>query len=151
MKAEIKWFEYGSTMEDYFMPDNLEQFVELVTMKIGPENFDGGDYFYCHIVTARFLMDVLKLNQNFNVEWGRHQLIVPYWNQLLIEHEFKTIVSTYGNGDNWVSIAKKLSNFFQWEFEDYQVVNSKWGGQILICPSFTFNSPHTHLVSPRGF
>jgi hypothetical protein len=120
MKAEIKLFEYNTTMENYFTPENPSKFCELVMIKIGPQSFDGGDYFHFHIVTPEWLTYAFEFEGKFTVEWGRHQLIVPYWNQEKIESQVHAIVYEHGNGEEWGSIAKSLNRFFHWEFEDYR-------------------------------
>lgn len=120
MKAEVKWFEYNTTMDSHFIPDNSSKFCELVTMQIGPQNFDGGDYFYFHVVTPEWLAYSLAFEDAFLVKWGRHQLIAPYWNQEKIESQVHVIVDEHGTGEEWGSIAKNLSRFFHWEFEDYR-------------------------------
>ena len=120
MKAKINWFEYRSTMANCFTPKDSTNFHELVTMQIGPEDSDGGDYFYLYIVTPQFLNSSFELEEKFEAEWGCYHLIVPYWNQKLIEEKIQIIVDKHGQGDDWVKVAGRLSKYFQWEFENYQ-------------------------------
>lgn len=51
--------------------------------------------------------------------WGRHMLIIDGYDYNVIKTHIERHIAN-SQGDDWESIAVKLSRVGAWEFEDYQ-------------------------------
>ena len=98
-----------------FKPDDPENFSCTFGLTIGPTDGEGGEQFYITVCTPERLADECREN---GFVWGRHRLIVPYFD---LEKIYAIITKFVNNcsGTSWHEIATKLARLGAWEFEDY--------------------------------
>lgn len=119
MTPTIKSVEITEAMElapEKFAPDDPEDFVCTFGLTIGPTGGEGGELFYITVCTPRRLE---KLCERDGFVWGRHHLIVPFYDFKKICLIISKFVSN-ASGLDWNEIGPKLARFGYWEFEDYR-------------------------------
>ena len=102
-------------LETYW-PDDLECFGLWLDAEIGLSDTAGADIFRIFICTPDWLKKRLPSEK---IMLGRYLMIVS-------EYDLDAIIIFINqyiekcDGEDWVSIANKLSRVWQWEFEDYK-------------------------------
>jgi len=119
MTATIKNIEITEAADldpAHFQPDDAEDFICTFGLTIGPTDGDGGELFYITVCTPKRLE---KLCEKDGFVWGRHHLIVPYFDLEKIRAIFTKFVNNC-SGLTWQEIGPKLARLGAWEFEDYR-------------------------------
>jgi hypothetical protein len=114
MLALIKSFSADDVDIKSFQPEDPGYFALDIRLRIGPEESASADDFDVRVCTPRWLGDTVH-----GARWGRHLLIVDKYDLGTIE-EFISFYVSSCYGEDWDSIAEKLSRVFRWEFEDYR-------------------------------
>ncbi|WP_445493977.1 immunity 8 family protein [Photorhabdus sp. SF281] len=114
MKAELKSISSDDYDLDSYFPDNEEEFLLRVILRIGEKDSEGADNFDLFICTPDWL-----LKHHWTPELIRHMLLVRKYDLVDIT---KTITDYIDKCEckDWEEIAEKLSRVFAWEYEDYQ-------------------------------
>lgn len=100
-----------------YVPDVDGFFAVRLTLEIGIEGLDGGDLFDLNIYSPEWI-----LRNEWSPKWGKGILIVR-------EYDIKIIVDVINKkiedciDIDWVSTARKLARYFEWEFDDYSDIN----------------------------
>lgn len=105
----------GDSLET-FQPNDSENFYVHVRVMIGPANQEGEESFDVQVCTPQALTQELDLR---GYSFIRRRLIVSVWTPDLIREAIQRRVSTL-TADSWTELARKLTEFAAWEFEDYQ-------------------------------
>lgn len=100
----------------HFDPEDREDFICTFGLMVGPRGSEGGDFFY---VTVCSPMRLEKLCERDGFVWGRHHLIVRYFDLEMIRSILIKFVNNC-SGESWEEIGPKLARLGAWEFEDYQ-------------------------------
>ncbi len=119
MKATIKSIEVTEVPDlnpTQFQPDDAEDFICTFGLTIGPTDAEGGELFYVTVCTPKRLEQLCKRD---GFVWGRHHLIVPYFDLEKIRGIFVKFVHNC-DGAKWDEIGPKLARLGAWEFEDYR-------------------------------
>ena len=111
----IEIVESPGLSPDSFTPDDKADFVCTFGLTIGPAGSDGGELFYITVCSPTRLE---QLCERDGFVWGRHRLIVPYFDFDKIRSIMTKFVSNCG-GETWQEIAPKIARLGAWEFEDY--------------------------------
>lgn len=118
MKAELK--EISPLVPTYsleeFWPDDESNFALPVRLMIGTDDSVGADSFDILVCTPDWIKSQYAEEK---CVWGRHMLIVLEYDFDLIKREIERYIATC-TGEDWETIAQKLSRIGSWEFEDYQ-------------------------------
>lgn len=101
---------------DKFWPEDTQNFGLSMRLMIGAENSDGSESFDIVVCTPDWIKTQFESKKYM---WGHHMLIVNEYDFLLIKKEIERYISNC-TGDNWPTIAQKLSRMGAWEFEGYQ-------------------------------
>ena len=94
-------------------PTTVEDFACTFGLTVGPKDGDGGELFYVTVCTPKHLE---KLCKRDGFVWGRHYLIVPYFDLEKIRAIFSKFVNNC-SGQTWHEIGPKLARFESREFE----------------------------------
>lgn len=86
-------------------------------MTLGPEQQEGGHDYSLYVCTPTWLDHSIE---NKGPIWGRHLLLVNYFDEKQIRTSIENIITKCERSD-WVETSAVLARFFAWEFEDYQV------------------------------
>ncbi|MEM5342290.1 immunity 8 family protein [Paraburkholderia azotifigens] len=97
-----------------FTPDDPSCFYLNIRLRIGLAETSGADDFELCVCTPEWLRQTVT-----EPRWGRHLLIVREYSLASIEKYIQSYVAEC-DGDDWKTIATKLSRMVAWEFEDYQ-------------------------------
>ena len=98
-----------------FRPDDAKDFICTFGLTLGPADRDGGDLFYIAVCAPKRLK---KLCEKDGYVWGRHHLVVPYFDPEKIRAIFIKFVNNC-SGHTWKDIGLKLARLGAREFEDY--------------------------------
>lgn len=118
MKAEIKSLhslQSEDTLINYW-PDDVSSFGTWIRAYIGPQGEAGSEAFDIQVCTPDWLKSQCAAEGPM---WGRHMLIVETYDYDAIKGLIERYVES-SEGDDWASIAGKLSRIGAWEFEDYR-------------------------------
>ena len=118
MKAKLKEMyslELDHALEEYW-PEDQNNFGIAVRLMIGLENGRGSESFDILVCTPDWLKSQYAEEQYV---WGRHMLIMLTYDFNLIKGAIERYIASC-TGDDWLTIAQKLSRMGAWEFEDYQ-------------------------------
>lgn len=120
MKVEAKSFDSLEIEDplDRYWPNDVTSFGTWVRVGIGSTESDAADEFRIFICTPTWLASHL-VHEKDGVMWGRHMLVVSEYNLERIKGSVERLISRC-SGNEWPIIAQKLSQYAQWEFEDYQ-------------------------------
>ena len=115
MKAILKeLFSLDFDIESFY-PDECDNFGFWLRAMIGPSDEDGSESFDIQICTPKWL---LKKYSEEEILIGRHMLIVFDYDLDKIKNKIETYCKSC-TGNDWQSIAGKISRLGYWEFEDY--------------------------------
>ncbi|CNC40355.1 Uncharacterised protein [Yersinia frederiksenii] len=117
IKAVLRQIDVGGELLELFYPEEPECFFLQITMSIGPDNENGTDYFNIFLCTPDWLKR--QCHQNGFV-LSRKTLIVSEYNSDTIRLALTREVEKY-EANSWAGLAKKISSFADWEFENYKV------------------------------
>ena len=119
MKAKVKdliSLEIEDALENFY-PADPNNFGTWVRMMIGPDDSVGAESFDVLICTLTWLNTEYSERRIF---WGKNMLILFRYDL----DEIKLHISKYVqnlSGDDWGTLAQKLSKVGEWEFENYQI------------------------------
>jgi len=116
MRAKLKSIIVSDIDPESFWPEEEDNFGFYLQAIIGPDNEEGGDTFGFQICSPKWLMEEYKKS---DLIFGRHIIIALQYDFLAIEKKISDLCQK-STGDSWPEIAKKLSRFGYWEFEDYR-------------------------------
>lgn len=116
MRAQLKHLHSPDIDLENYWPENEANFGFLLEASIGIEGSDGGDIFQFMVCTPEWLK--IKYSEQKSV-WGSNKLIVFGYDFDVIRTEIIRYVECC-TGEDWVTIARKLSKVGAWEFENYQ-------------------------------
>ncbi|WFR97613.1 Imm8 family immunity protein [Rhizobium tumorigenes] len=130
MKAELKNFDIVGMNGEWFSPDHTEYFGALLDLVIGPLDSEGGDNFSAIVCTPLWFADnVLSpkpIHETHEIHsrplFGRHHLFVQSFDEHIIRETIEQFIAAQ-TGDDWRSLALRLSRELAWEFEDYASFN----------------------------
>lgn len=90
----------------------------LISVLIGPRDQEGHESFNVTICSPKWLEENIS---NFMLH-GRHMVITNIFDFGSFKTFFeKTVLNL--SADNWDDLAKKISHYARWEFEDYRGQN----------------------------
>jgi hypothetical protein len=120
MRSQVQWIHSPDIDWANFAaePSDKTTFSVLlqVIVAVEGEGHGGGDTFDIVVTTPLHMLECLTRDEE--PQWGRHYLVVARWDRLAIErkirHQFDGV-----EGKTWDDIAKVLSRYGHWEFEDY--------------------------------
>lgn len=118
MKAKLKEIyslELTNPLEE-FWPEDESNFGISVRLMIGPEDGAGSESFDILVCTPDWIKSQYSEEK---CVWGRHMLIVLEYDFDLIRRQIEGYIAGC-TGEDWLTIARKLSRMGAWEFEDYQ-------------------------------
>jgi hypothetical protein len=119
MKAKLKRIHSPDIDIDSFWPDDPACFSFLLQAMIGPEDQEGEESFSIQVCTPDWLK---SRHSETDILFGRHMILVFDYDL----DRIKSHIARYCEhciGEDWQSVADKLSRIGQWEFEDYQPYN----------------------------
>lgn len=118
MKAEIKslWSPQFDGPLDKYYPEEHDNFSVLLYAELGPVGEVSSEMFYFTVCTPRWLDAACT---DGSVIIGMHLLIVNSFNFAMIYSTISRVCSQH-DGRDWEEVAKKLSRYGRWEFEDYR-------------------------------
>jgi hypothetical protein len=119
MRAKLKniySLEIKCPLAEYW-PEDTAYFGISIRLIIGLDTPAGGEEsFDLFVCTPDWLKNQCA---EIGYVWGRSMLIVHEYDFNLIKREVERYVASCA-GDDWLTIARKLSYMGTWEFEDYQ-------------------------------
>ena len=118
MNAKLKEMyslELPHSLEE-FWPDDKGNFGISVRLMIGAEDSPGSESFDILVCTPDWIKNQYAEEK---CVWGRHMFIVLEYDVDLIKREVERYIASC-TGEDWLTIARKLSGMGAWEFEDYQ-------------------------------
>ena len=117
MKAELRGIHSPDVRDlEKYSPKEYDNFGILIQALIGPSTSIGEESFAFLVCTPKWIESEMMKD---GILFGKGYLIIK-------EYNYKTILSAIQGlcsrtwGENWDTIADKLSRFGDWEFEDYQ-------------------------------
>lgn len=118
MKAIIKgiWIDSADFDLETYLPDDLENFGLWINFRAGPSDSEGAHDYQLLVCTPEWLKNEYKSSK---AVWGYGILIVFEYDLNMIKLEIDNRIESCA-GENWHVIAKKISKFAAWEYEDYQ-------------------------------
>jgi len=99
-----------------FWPAEPTDFGILLRLMIGPEGVEHSDSFEIFVCTPTWIKNRIYEDKYM---WGQHLLIVQEYDYELFRQTLSKNVSLC-TGKDWHEVARKISRFAAWEFEDYQ-------------------------------
>lgn len=93
------------------------------TACLGFEDSEGADFFDFGIITPKALEKKLQ-EENEKVIIGTRYFIVEKFDIELISQSINQLLSKY-QADTWEELAKMLSPYFSWEYENTTYLNEK--------------------------
>ncbi len=115
MRAELKSLSSVDVdLRAYAPPDDA--FFVWVTAEVGILGEDGADMFQFEVCSREWLATQL---QSESIVSGRHRLFMSHFSYDALE-AYVTKRVAEAEGPDWASVAKKLSRWGCWEFEDYR-------------------------------
>lgn len=118
MKAELKSL-HSLELEDglvNYWPSDASNFGTWIRAYVGPQGGRGAETFDIQVCTPDWLKSQCNAQGPL---WGRHMLIVNTYDYNVIKAYVERYIAN-SEGEDWESIAVKLSRIGAWEFEDYQ-------------------------------
>lgn len=127
MKAELKRFCIWDENCQSFFPEDPENFGAVADLTIGPKGEEGGDIFQAYVCTPRwFEENIMTKRPTHPTEetvrknsFGRHYLFLRSFDEAEIRSEIEALVARVSGGD-WSKVARDLSRYLVWEYEDFQ-------------------------------
>lgn len=116
MKAKLKDLLSSDLDLRNYWPEDERNFGFWVSMLIGPDDEEGSEIFQLLICTPDWIKSEYH---NSSAVWGRHMLIVFEYDLGAIKTEIERYLGSCV-GDDWHSLAMKVSRVASWEFEEYQ-------------------------------
>ena len=113
MKAMLKGLACDEVDVDNYKPADSDCFNIRLIARIGPSDHEGSDYFEFYVCTA----DWLRNNINYSF-WGRNHLVVKEFDIMEIRNAIEILIEA-NEAETWSGVAKKLSAYMSWEYEDY--------------------------------
>jgi hypothetical protein len=118
MKAKLKEM-YSLELEqplEEFWPEDKSNFGISIRLMIGAEGSSGAESFDIFVCTPDWIKSQYP---NEKCMWGRHMLVILEYDLHLIRQAVDCYIAGC-TGEDWPTIARKLSGMGAWEFEDYQ-------------------------------
>ena len=118
MKAIVKslWLDSATISLEEYSPEDPRCFGLWIEFRAGPEGKAGADDFRLFVCTPIWLKN--ECNRKGETE-NRHVLVVEEYDPDVIKNKIDRRVEN-SKGENWPDIARKISRFAAWEFENYQ-------------------------------
>jgi hypothetical protein len=113
--AELRFLASPEFDVEVGHPSDLRTFCVLVEVGIGMRAEVGEDVFRLYICTPSWLQQQLH---GVGTEWGNYHLFVTHWDYKSVHAALSALVASI-SGQDWTSIAAKLSKWLLWEFDDY--------------------------------
>ena len=101
---------------EHFVPKKFNDFSVLIQAFIGPTNGPGEESFDFVLCTPIWIENEIKKDKYL---FGKGFLIVNEYHYESLLNIIQGLCKRV-SGNDWNTIAKKLSRFGNWEFEDYQ-------------------------------
>lgn len=95
-------------------PAELDDFSFGLRAMIGSADSQGQESFDIHVCTPKWLVRHCQ-----EPMWGRHMLIVPHYDLVMIEAAIEGYCQSC-SGRDWNEVGMRLSRIGKWEFEDYR-------------------------------
>jgi hypothetical protein len=117
MKAELKYL-HSPDVKDLknYLPKEPDNFCILIQAMIGSSVNENGESFDFIVCTPKWLETQIA-KDNFVI--GRGYIVVKEFNYNLIREVIQNLCDKV-SGNDWNTIANKISRYGYWEFEDYQ-------------------------------
>ena len=117
MKARIRRF-HSPDVHDLarWVPSEPSCFGFLLQVLVGPADGDGNESFDFVVCTPEWLRQ--KYGQDAVIV-AKHHLLVFRYDFRAIESAIHSLVSSI-EGGSWSELARQLSRYGRWEFEDYR-------------------------------
>ncbi len=112
MHLEIKEL-FSTEFNEPETPNDPECCSVYMYADIGEKGIKGADQFNFRVVTPKFLV------AHPEIRWGKGYLLMPEFSWQETERMLERLVSSI-SADSWEDAAKKLCNYLEWEFENYQ-------------------------------
>jgi Immunity protein 8 len=112
MRLQIKQF-FSAELDKPNTPDDPECCYVHMYVDIGQKGAKGTNQFSFSVVTTKFLVE------NPETRWGKGYLLMAEFSWQEIERMLERLVSSI-SADSFEDAAKKLGNYLEWEFENYQ-------------------------------
>lgn len=115
MKAELRSIETpeGEPL-DSIRPDSGSFCIPILVL-IGPEGEKGEEIFQFQVCSPEWLAHELE---SYPAVWGTRLLIMAQYNPEAIEAHVRKRLR-HAVGKDWISVAQKIGQWANWEFEDY--------------------------------
>lgn len=112
MKAELKNY-YSPDVNDLsqYKPEDVSNFGFFLQLYIGPQDLEGEESFGLIVCSSEWLNDNPKY-----VEYPK--IILNSFNHNDLMNIIKDKINKC-EGNDWDTLAKQLSNYFKWEFDDF--------------------------------
>lgn len=117
MKAVLKEMyslEINESLENY-IPEEIDNFELIVCIAIGEVSGDGADIFEITVCSSKWLQGQCTYG---GAIWGRGLLIMSEYNYSILLNKIQKIID-HLSGDNWHDLARQMSQYARWEFENY--------------------------------
>jgi hypothetical protein len=101
---------------DAYVPANANSFTFGLTMSIGPDGYADGraDLFHANVSTPNWLADHMEATE---VVLGEKTIWVLEYDWPRIRAAIQSYLEAVCHGDDWLEIARKVSQIADWEFE----------------------------------
>ena len=110
MKSELKAFDcFDHDPIEALRPRDSESVDYWLCCHIGPSEEDGADLFYVQILSGPAAHAVPA---------GQKKIIVPEYSWAAVKARVEAIIQA-SEAEDWPSLAKKLGEHFNWEFDGY--------------------------------
>ena len=110
MKAALKAFDCSDHDPiEAWRPRDAEPVDYRLCCHIGPAGKEGADLFYVQVLSESAADAVVAVGK---------KIVVPRYTWAAVRARVEELISA-SEGDDWGAIAKKLSQHFDWEFDDY--------------------------------
>ena len=123
MSLELKGVDVAGDFLGDHRPENINFFSIWVTVTVGPKNEVGGSLYNFHVCSPDWLKYAVECETDNGYLWGLHTLIVNEFNSVKIEEALKNkvneVVKKFPQYTD-TELAKVISRYGHWEFEDYQ-------------------------------
>ncbi|MES0870868.1 Imm8 family immunity protein [Pseudovibrio sp. SCP19] len=115
MKAEVKCFCMVGQEWSAYWPEDVTDFHFAADATIGIKGGKGGDIFSFEVCTPKWF----ARERGTAASFMRHIIFVNEYDETQIQ---KLVVDLVENtiGQDWEEIARVLSRYMFWEFEDYE-------------------------------
>jgi hypothetical protein len=117
MRAKVKdWFSPDVPEVCKWQPQSLDDLHYYLEMTIGTEDEPGGDLFSLMVVSPQARASSSR--QNRRSEEQRHLFVTDYSWKVVLDHVNNVL--DICQDETWPEVARKLSRYFYWEYEDYR-------------------------------